>query len=293
MQMNRYAVILATANGFEDDVNAISLAANLAQQQGALVRLLLTYAASDDASAAVVGFSAYAAGFTPEVAQVMADERAQLRLSIRKMAEQIAAEQGLAWGDGNGGPRLIIDDGGSSSVLALSERLPLADIAVFSEKGARDAAAAQRPFTETLMTYRAPVLIARGPELSSGGVVAIAWDGSAQAGRAVRAACPILAEAAEVLILQDSSELLDHEREAADPAHLIDYLRRCGITNCTALEVERGRDGRALVDAATAHRAKLLVAGAYCHSRLGEWAFGGATQAFLETTGGPHLLMAH
>jgi hypothetical protein len=295
MPMNRYAVILAAPGGFADDANTIAVASALAQRQDALVRVVATYAVSD-APAAVVGFSQYAAGsFTSGAVEMLEDDRAQARLSVGKLARQAAADQGLAWGDADTdtGPRMVLDEGGLSSVLALGERLPLADIAVFSALASQDSGSARRPFTETLMAYRTPVLIARGSELGAGGTVAIAWDGGAQAGRAVRAARPLLAEADTVLILQDASAMLDGEREAADPAHLIAYLRRCGIGGCTALHVEHGRDGHALAAAASAHHAKVLVAGAYCHTRLGEWAFGGATRALLETQGGPHLFMAH
>ncbi len=42
-----------------------------------------------------------------------------------------------------------------------------------------------------------------------------------------------------------------------------------------------GHDSDHLSDLATEHRAGLLVAGAYGHSRLREWAFGGVTHDLL------------
>ncbi len=39
--------------------------------------------------------------------------------------------------------------------------------------------------------------------------------------------------------------------------------------------------------------AVLLVSGAYSHSRMEEWIFGGATRAFMDKPDGPHLLISH
>ena len=80
-----------------------------------------------------------------------------------------------------------------------------------------------------LVFDRAPTLLVRGDHAALGAPVAIAWDASAQAGRAVRAALPILAQAPAVAILQCPQGLTGMQREAADPARLRLYLMQHGV----------------------------------------------------------------
>jgi nucleotide-binding universal stress UspA family protein len=47
---------------------------------------------------------------------------------------------------------------------------------------------------------------------------------------------------------------------------------------------QRGSGAEQLIDIAQEERADLLVTGAYGHSRLGEWMFGGVTRELLGTS---------
>jgi nucleotide-binding universal stress UspA family protein len=96
-----------------------------------------------------------------------------------------------------------------------------------------------------------------------------------------------------VVFRRDAGGLAAEERDAAAPEKLIEYLGLCGIKGAEAVNVPRGREGPPLVDAARHAGARLLVAGAYGHSRLREWVFGGATRSLIEAADGPHLLIAH
>ena len=110
---------------------------------------------------------------------------------------------------------------------------------------------------------------------------AVAWDGSLQAGRAVRAALPLLKEASQVVILQDPVELDVSPGAQADPSRLERYLGAHGIAVGASIEARGRQVGEALLKAAAEVGAALLVAGAYGHSRLREWAFGGVTRDLL------------
>src|SRR5690606_11097821 len=77
-------------------------------------------------------------------------------------------------------------------------------------------------FAEALLSTRAPVLLSKGTAFS-GGPIAIAWDGSTQAARAIRAAMPLLQAAKGVLVLRN----VDDESEEADvsgPEQMRKYL---------------------------------------------------------------------
>lgn len=120
-------------------------------------------------------------------------------------------------------------------------------------------------------------------------VVAIAWNGSAEAARAASAALPFLARADRVLLLagvkdrpvepslDDLAEWLGHHGIAAEQQKVA--LRAWPV-------------GEQLIDEAAAGGADLVVMGGYGHSRMREIVFGGATRAVLDGAKLP-VLLAH
>jgi nucleotide-binding universal stress UspA family protein len=121
----------------------------------------------------------------------------------------------------------------------------------------------------------------------------VAWDGSPEAGRAVRAAVPLLKDASIVAILQHTGELHATAGSAADPARLSRYLKAKGVKETTEQSVSGARPGTALLGAAQDLDAALFVAGAFGHARLAETVFGGATRTFLHAEDGLHMFLSH
>ncbi|MFO1061446.1 MAG: universal stress protein [Dongiaceae bacterium] len=108
--------------------------------------------------------------------------------------------------------------------------------------------------------------------------VAVLWNGSAQAARAVGDALPLLRGVGEVTLLMAS------EDRAAPPAGraLARRLAWCGIAaRERAVPVEGRAAGAALLDAAGTAGAELVVMGAYGHSRVREMVLGGVTRHVL------------
>lgn len=105
--------------------------------------------------------------------------------------------------------------------------------------------------------------------------VAIAWDGSVSATRAIGAALPFLksAEKIEIFSVEEAFE------EATDPAALVDYLAWHGIKSRghVVASEENHNVRQTLLTAAADVGAGLLVMGGYAHSRFGEVVFGGTT----------------
>ncbi len=118
---------------------------------------------------------------------------------------------------------------------------------------------------------------------------AIAWNGSAEAARAVSAALPFLARA-EVVVLFSATTAATPP-EAAD--ELAAYLRWHGIAAQPG-NLPNGAEpvGAAILAACAADDIDLLVMGAYTHSRLRELILGGVTRHVLDATPIP-LLMSH
>lgn len=132
----------------------------------------------------------------------------------------------------------------------------------------------------------------RGPDFSTQHV-AIAWDGSAGALRAVHAALPLLARAARVTVLDNlhhQPSFLEHWRPGFE---LFGYLQRHGIAAQPGSIGEYGKGiGSDLLQSAETIGADLLVMGCYGHTRLREWVLGGATREVLEQATIP-VLMVH
>jgi nucleotide-binding universal stress UspA family protein len=121
--------------------------------------------------------------------------------------------------------------------------------------------------------------------------ILVAWNATRESIRAVADALPLLVKAKAVQVL-----VVDHERNRAghgqEPgADIARHLTRHGAQ----VEVQRlssgGKDvGQLLLSQAAAFGADLLVMGAYGHSQLREWMFGGVTRTILYQAALPVLL---
>ncbi|MDE2410648.1 MAG: universal stress protein [Sphingomonadales bacterium] len=118
---------------------------------------------------------------------------------------------------------------------------------------------------------------------------AIAWDGGVEAAHAMRLAVPLLKQCKAVTVITVSSEKSD----AFPPTEALRYLSRHGISGDLVEVAKANSVEEALADAVRAAGAELLVMGAYSHSRMREFLFGGVTRYFLEESTAPPLLIAH
>ena len=111
--------------------------------------------------------------------------------------------------------------------------------------------------------------------------VVIGWRDTREARRAVRDALPFLREATRVTIF----EACGPEEDKTALARLDDvarYLAMHRIKSGPMVMVHKEGSGASqLLQVAKDERADLLVTGAYGHSRLGEWVFGGMTWELL------------
>ena len=118
----------------------------------------------------------------------------------------------------------------------------------------------------------------------------VAWNATRESIRAVGDALPLLtrAEAVEVLVVDHQRQRTHGQEPGADIAR---HLARHGAQ----VEVRRlssdGQDvGRLLLSESAKLRADLLVMGAYGHSQVSEWMFGGVTRTVLYEAGLPVLM---
>lgn len=281
--------LLALASGEEGDTVAFAFGAELARAHGAVALGLPVY--SDSTAEMTALGVALGAPLTREVIDRLADAVRVFHDRIEAAARRAANEADVVFGPGEGAPRLWVLPRGLGPETGLSRHATLADLVVVAQ-----AEAATRRgrglLGQALLSDRVPVLVARGDPERLSSPAAIAWDGSAQAGRAVRAATPLLASAQRILVVQCATGL-DRRQGDPDMEVLDHYLRLHGVRSGEAVLVEGEDEGAAIVAAARTHGAGLLVAGAWGRSRMQEFVFGGATRAFLADAEGPSLLLAH
>lgn len=120
--------------------------------------------------------------------------------------------------------------------------------------------------------------------------IAIAWNGSPEAMRAVHSALPFL-QGKQVLLLwgEERDKYLGVEWEP--PFNIHDYLHRRGASvEQRTIKAKHDDVGVALLEEATRFHAELLVMGAYGRTRFSEWMLGGATRHMLAWAAVPVLL---
>jgi nucleotide-binding universal stress UspA family protein len=119
------------------------------------------------------------------------------------------------------------------------------------------------------------------------GRVLVAWRGTREASRALHDAMPFLAAASQVILLCAGEK--DVRDPSADDAvrHLGDHRIRAELRRTTLGDLDAGT---AILNAVADNSADLLVMGAYGHSRMREFVFGGATRTVLASMTVPTLL---
>jgi nucleotide-binding universal stress UspA family protein len=136
---------------------------------------------------------------------------------------------------------------------------------------------------DVLMQSGRPVLVVPpGVKSISFDHAIVAWKDARESRRAILDALPFLKIAQAVTVLQLSTE--DEEADAkASVADVVTYLTRHGVAARGETRVLARIDPASeIIAAARDKNADLIVAGAYGHTRLREWVFGGVTYALIK-----------
>ena len=134
---------------------------------------------------------------------------------------------------------------------------------------------------DLLMRLGRPALIvppdATGLELTRS---LVCWNDKREARRAVADALPLLqaSQGVDVVEIVDAKALKEARRRLADVG---DWLARHGVEAQCSARISKGSEAAQLGAIAMDLDADLIVAGAFGHTRLLEWAFGGVTRDLL------------
>ncbi|MTJ79829.1 MAG: universal stress protein [Telmatospirillum sp.] len=288
--MTGYKSILTCLCDADTAPSTLGLALLVARSHGAHVEAL--HVKLDPATAVPLVGEGMSGAMVEEmlgVAEQQATERAD---GIRKLFEQICARQEVAlagkppaepaatahWREEIGHEEEIIAEAGRlSDMVVIARPSPDRDIPSIMSLNA------------ALLESGRPLMLAP-PRLpaSVGRHVAIFWNGSVEAARAVAAAMPFLVKAQAVTILSA------REEDANTPGELADYLAWHGVAATERAFAAGGTGGgqvaQMLLDEAVTRGADLIVMGAYTHSRLRQLILGGVTRQILHGANLPVLL---
>ena len=118
--------------------------------------------------------------------------------------------------------------------------------------------------------------------------VIVAWNGAAEAARAVSVAMPVLKAAKSVTVVT-----VRDDTQTVRPHDLVDTLSMNGIAAKAVLrDAAKAGIAAAIDEEAAKVNADLILIGAYSHSRFREFIMGGVTDDMLNAFGVP-VLMVH
>jgi nucleotide-binding universal stress UspA family protein len=168
---------------------------------------------------------------------------------------------------------------------ALAREARCADLVVMRRTGGSShPSGALEPGGAILRVGRPVLVVPDGIAAPRAEHVVIGWKDRREARRALRDALPFLRDAGRVTIV----EICDRGEEDAARGNMDEvagYLARHRIVGGPRVILhQNGSGAAALLRVAKEEGADLLVTGAYGHSRLGEWMFGGVTRDLLATS---------
>jgi hypothetical protein len=177
---------------------------------------------------------------------------------------------------------------------SVAQAAPWHDLVVLQSNDVSDAGRVS-VLGEVLLTCGLPCIIVpdtvREPIVPTR--IAVAWNGSVESVRALRAAFPLLDSATKITLLCGDRTASTVAKSWSPTFDIVEYLERHGYAvERRGTRIDDDHAGDSLLDAATDAGAELLVMGAYGRSRLSEWILGGATRHVLQHSRMP-LLMRH
>lgn len=222
-----------------------------------------------------------------EQAQELADQQEKgVRAQLHELAPSLGLKETDAPTRGAASIEFVEEYGQMADVIMRTGRL--ADLIVVA-KPDRDSNLGANSLKSALFRTARPVLMCpphHAVPKDFGSRIAVAWNGSLEAARAVAMTLDLARAAQEVTILSGGTG----EAHEAMTQELVAYYRLRGIS-ATIHQFEARNPGEALLKKTTEVGASLLVMGAYGQSHEREMWFGGNTQAVVDKAEIPVVLV--
>jgi len=164
---------------------------------------------------------------------------------------------------------------------ALSRTARAADLIVVSPRGNAGAVRCADPADVVMGAGRPVLMVPENRRQLHASCVVVAWKDTRECRRAVADALPFLQRAKDVIILavcrEDAADAMAFELD-----DVVANLKRHGVAaRALVASAETETATEAVTRVAETNNADLIVAGAFGHSRLQEWALGGVTDDFV------------
>lgn len=172
-------------------------------------------------------------------------------------------------------------DSPTRALVGLSRVADLVVMRAASGAATGDSARAAAPSSVILQAGRPVLVLAHGRKQIRLDKAVVTWKDTREARRALADAVPLLSAAGEVIVVTAAAVIEPWIRKGLADATA--FLARHGIR--ARAEAIKGTDESArLLEFIATSDADLVVSGAYGHSRLREWVFGGVTRSLLDRT---------
>jgi nucleotide-binding universal stress UspA family protein len=259
-----YAVMMVHIDAERPSKQRVNLAVGLARQFGA----------------ALIGVTGWSPGLGFDVNGALIEADPVFRQAQEMTGRIEAAEKGFRVAAANVPHEWRGHVGRPIDVVVRESRA--ADIVIVAREHASEGFLVPLDVGGTILRLGRPVLaVPNGIDSLQARRIVVAWKDVREARRALRDALPFLQEADDVLIVEvsEQSEEAEAQKRLDD---VIKYLRRHKVAVGANVYLRtKSAISSELLRFVSDEKADLLVAGAYGHSRFGEWVFGGVTRELL------------
>lgn len=282
--------IVAALSSVDIGLSTLTTAAELAKKHGAHIDVV--HVRPDPKGLVPYTGEGMDGSMIEEIMEVTEREGGDRAEKARTMFDKFVADGGYKIADTPSGDGMSLswveETGREDEIIAVRGRI--ADLVVVG-RPMRDAPLPSPVTLEAaLMDTGRPMLVAPPtPPTVLGKHIAVAWEGSTEAARALSAATPILEQAEQVTIMTATHG----STVMIGPEELARALSWHGVTATPHNYDPAGREiGASLLDEANKVGADMMIKGAYSTSRLRQMILGGRTRHILFNTEIP-VLLAH
>ncbi len=259
----------------------VTLMVHVDTDEASDARLRLALRLREQLDATLIGVAAYAVRppliydglmVDPQSAQIMIDT---INDDLRRLAAQFHAKAGS-------GPRVEWRESLDFPTEAVTRKCRAADLLVIGrDRSPGDVYRSLDPGSTILKAGRPVLAVPPGTDSLQADRVLVAWKDTRESRRAVHDALPVL-RGAKWVGLATISEAEDEARTLASLDDVAAFLARHRIEVTAKIASRHGGSvAQELLRLIEQEHVDLIVSGAYGHTRLGEWMFGGVTRDLL------------
>ena len=212
----------------------------------------------------------YSGDFAPELVKLLQEQVTERLAAAETAFRRDAAGSDLEW--------RTVQDFPSRALVRMALTC---DLIIVSPKGNGPGTQSVDPGDVVMSAGRPVLIVPPGQQHLQAKSVVVAWKDTRECRRAIDDALPML-QRAEQVIVHAVCKPGDIDPAVSETDDVVANLKRHGVVaRPLVTAADPDRVAHEIERVAKANGADLIVAGAYGHGRLREWAFGGVTEEFI------------